>query len=185
MHRTGPAVRPASMADVPSLVDLRLANAVAHLALDPHTYRVPQREAVVRHFTAALADESGRSAVLVAEAQDGRVVGMVEVLRRPDPPEHQILRPEPSAEVHTVVLPDVRGLGVGSALLRAAQRWATDRGIRYLSAGIHHRNVDAVRFYRRHGHTDAGLSLGRRLDQGPWDRSSEPDDGGAEPGLAR
>ncbi|WP_084757266.1 GNAT family N-acetyltransferase [Micromonospora cremea] len=61
-------------------------------------------------------------------------------------------------------MPEARGLGVGSALLAAAERWATSRGIRYLSAGIHHRNVDAVRFYSRHGYTDAGLSLGKRVD---------------------
>ncbi|GHJ54959.1 hypothetical protein Nm8I071_42660 [Nonomuraea sp. TT08I-71] len=161
----GLTVRPAGVADLPSLVDLRLANAEAHIALNPEIYRVPQREAVVRHFTAVLADEAGRDAVLVAEDHDGRVVGMIEVLPLSDPPEHQILRPEPSAQVHTVVLPDARGLGVGSALLAAAQRWAADRGITYLSAGIHHRNTAAVRFYRRHGYTDAGLSLGRRVDQ--------------------
>ncbi|PWR11610.1 hypothetical protein DKT68_05145 [Micromonospora acroterricola] len=156
-------VRAANVADVPALVELRLANAEAHLALDAGTYRVPRREAVVRHFAGMLTDEPGRDAVLVAETPDGRVVGMVEVLRLPEPPEHQILRPEPSAQVHTVVLPDARGLGVGSALLEAAERWATDRGITYLSAGIHHRNVDAVRFYSRHGYADSGLSLGRRL----------------------
>jgi GNAT superfamily N-acetyltransferase len=89
---------------------------------------------------------------------------MIEVLRHSDPPDHQILRPEPSAQVHTVVLPDARKLGVGSALLKAAERWATDRGITYLSAGIYYRNVGAVRFYSRHGYSDAGLSLGRRLD---------------------
>lgn len=163
MHETGLAVRPATLADVPSLVELRLANAAAHLALDPHSYRVPQREAVARHFTAMLADESGRDAVLVAELGDGPVVGMVEVLRNPEPPEHQILRPAPTAQVHTVVLADVRGHGVGAALLDAAGRWAIDQGITYLSAGIHHRNAGAVRFYSRHGYTGSGLSLGRRL----------------------
>ncbi|MCG5435737.1 GNAT family N-acetyltransferase [Micromonospora foliorum] len=164
MQDTKLTVRPASLADVPSLVELRLANAEAHLALDAGTYRVPQREAVVRHFTAMLTDEAGRDGVLVAEADDGRVLGMIEVLVHSDPPEHRILRPEPSAQVHTVVLPDARGLGVGSALLLAAERWATGRGILYLSAGIYHRNVDAVRFYSRHGYTSAGLSLGKSLD---------------------
>ncbi|MEU5563307.1 GNAT family N-acetyltransferase [Micromonospora musae] len=163
MQKMGLTVRPASPVDVPSLVGLRLANAEAHVALEPDVYRVPRRDAVRRHFTAMLADESRPDTVLVAEAQDGRVVGMVEVLPQPEPPEHQILNPEPSAQVHTVVLPDVRGLGVGAALLRAAERWATDRGISYLSAGIYHRNVDAVRFYGRHGFTAAGTSLGRRL----------------------
>lgn len=144
-------------------MELRLANAEAHLALDPATYRVPPRAAVAGHLSAVLADPQGRAGILVAEADGGRVVGMVEVLPNPDPPAHQILRPVPSAQVHTVVLPDARGGGVGSALLSAAERWASERGIEYLSAGIHHRNGGAVRFYGRHGFTDAGLSLIRRL----------------------
>ncbi|MGC4750425.1 N-acetyltransferase family protein [Micromonospora sp. DT201] len=156
-------VRPASLADVPCMVELRLANAEAHIALDADTYRVPQREAVIRHFADMLAEDAGRDGVLVAESDGGRVVGMIEVLWHPDPPEHQILRPEPSAQVPTVVLPDARGRGVGAALLQAAERWATSRGILYLSAGIHHRNVDAVRFYHRHGYTAAGHSLGKSV----------------------
>ncbi|MGC4771370.1 N-acetyltransferase family protein [Micromonospora sp. DT44] len=167
MQETRPTVRPASLADVASLVELRLANAEAHVALDAATYRVPPRDAVVRHFAAMVADEAGRDGVLVAEGHDGQVAGMVEVLRYSDPPDHQILRPEPSAQVHTVVLPEARGLGVGSALLAAAERWASDRGVTYLSAGIHHRNVGAVRFYRRHGYADAGLSRGKSLAEQP------------------
>ncbi|MFY1690729.1 GNAT family N-acetyltransferase [Plantactinospora sp. WMMB782] len=164
MHETQLTVRPATLADVPALVELRLANAEAHLALDAGTYRVPQRAAVVRHFADRLADDAGQDGILLAEDHDGRVVGMVEVLPQPAPPEHQILRPVPSAQVHTVVLPDARGLGRGSALLHAAERWAAERGIRYLSAGIHHRNLDAVRFYSRHGYSEAGLSLGKSVD---------------------
>ncbi|WP_328603506.1 GNAT family N-acetyltransferase [Amycolatopsis sp. NBC_00345] len=163
METTEVKVRPASAADVAALVELRVANAEAHVALDPGTYRVPSRDVVARHFAAVLADGTGQDAVFVAETPGGRVVGMVEVLRHPGPPEHQILRPEPSADVHTVVLGDVRGGGAGTALLEAAQRWATEQGIRYLSAGIHHRNAGAVRFYHRAGFTDAGLRLVRRL----------------------
>lgn len=153
-------IRPAVEADVESLVRLRVANAEAHIALDPGVYRVPAREAVVRHFTAMVRQE--RHAVLVAETA-GRVVGMVEVLRNPDPPDHQILRPEASAQVHTVVAGQARGGGVGAALLEAAGRWAAARGIAYLSAGIHHRNAGAVRFYGRHGFADSGISLVRRV----------------------
>ena len=142
---------------------LRLANAEAHLALDPAVYRIPRRDAVTAHFRAVLA--AGRDAILVATNADGRVLGMVEVLLLPDPPEHQILQPESAAQVHTVVLPDARGLGVGAALLAAAERWAAERHVSWLSAGIHHRNSGAVDFYRRHGYADSGLSLGRRLGE--------------------
>ncbi|MEV4478241.1 GNAT family N-acetyltransferase [Micromonospora coxensis] len=154
-------VRPAGPADLPALVALRIANAEAHSALDPTAYRVPDSALVADHFRDVLA--AGRDAVLLAEAADGQVVGMVEVLRQADPPAHQILRPEPSAAVHTVVLPGHRGEGVGAALLAAAAQWASAHEITWLSAGIHHRNDGAVSFYRRHGFEPSGLSLGRRL----------------------
>ncbi|MFI6782419.1 hypothetical protein [Micromonospora sp. NPDC050276] len=48
------------------------------------------------------------------------------------------------------------------ATLAAANQWATEHGLSYLSAGIHHRNADAVRFYRRHGYAPSGTSWARR-----------------------
>ncbi|MEU8286232.1 GNAT family N-acetyltransferase [Micromonospora sp. NPDC048905] len=163
MRRIGPTVRPAGLSDVPALVDLRLANAEAHLSLAPDVYRLPQREAVAHHFTAVLTKGAGGDAILVAEL-DGQVVGMVELLRLPEPPAHQILRPEPSAQIHTVVSGTARGRGVGSALVDAAGRWAAENGITSLSAGIHHRNDGAVRFYRRHGYAPSGTLLNRQLE---------------------
>lgn len=44
-----------------------------------------------------------------------------------------------------------RNQGIGSTLLEAAAEWAACHGIGYLSAGIYHRNADAMRFYSRHG----------------------------------
>jgi GNAT superfamily N-acetyltransferase len=155
-------VRSAVLADAETLVRLRVTNAEAHISLDPRVYRVPAREAVLRHFTTVLTEDATRHAVLVAEVA-GRLVGMVEVLRSPDPPDHQILRPEPSAQIHTVVSVEARNSGVGSALLDAAERWAAAQGITYLSAGIHYRNAGAVRFYGRHGYVDSGRSMGRRM----------------------
>ncbi|MGW4946085.1 N-acetyltransferase family protein [Actinoplanes sp. NPDC004185] len=162
MPANNPTVRPATTSDVDALVRLRVANAEAHLALDPQAYRIPEPEAVRRHFAALLAEGPAGHAVLVAEVA-GRVAGMVEVVRSPEPPDHQILRPEPSAQIHTVVAEDARGRGVGSALLSAAEQWASTAGITYLSAGIHHRNAGAVRFYGRYGYTSSGLSMGRQV----------------------
>ncbi|MEU8233062.1 GNAT family N-acetyltransferase [Actinoplanes sp. NPDC048967] len=162
MQANDPTVRPATAADVDALVRLRVANAEAHLALDPQVYRIPERAAVRRHFAALLAEGPAGHAVLVAEVA-GRIVGMVELVRSPESPDHQILRPEPAAQIHTVVAEDARGRGVGSALLSAAEQWASTAGITYLSAGIQHRNAAAVRFYGRYGYTTSGLSLGRRV----------------------
>lgn len=150
------------MGDIESLVELRVANATAHIALEPDAYRVPDRAAVRRHFAAVLGGAEGGDAILVAELA-GRVAGMVEVLRDPLPPDHQILRPRPSAPIHTVVAAEARGRGVGTALLAAAEEWAATRGIVHVSAGIHHANAGAVRFYGRHGYADSGVSLVQRV----------------------
>jgi hypothetical protein len=84
---------------------------------------------VVRHFSAVLTENTTRHAVLVAVVA-GRLVGTVEVVRNPDPPDHQILRPEPSAQIHTVVADDVRNQGIGSAFrVRSLRsRVAADHG---------------------------------------------------------
>src|SRR5690242_14454850 len=108
-------VRPARGSDLAALVALRRANAEAHVALDPAAYRVPDPALVAAYFMATLA--AGRDALLVAESEAGEVVGLVEVLIQPDPPDHQILRPSRRALVHTVVLPQARSTGVGAALL--------------------------------------------------------------------
>jgi GNAT superfamily N-acetyltransferase len=142
-------IRAAGPADVEALVRLRLANARAHVALDPAAYRVPDTDAVRRYF----ADPAATDRILVAE-RDGRVAGMVEIVPNPEPPDHQI---------HTVVAGDARGGGIGTALVEAAARRAAGQGIAYLSAGIQHANAGAVRFYQRHGFTASGIALTRTI----------------------
>ncbi|WP_305788947.1 GNAT family N-acetyltransferase [Symbioplanes lichenis] len=146
-------IRPATATDLPELCALREANAAAHLALDPRAYRIPERAAVERHFRAFLADPA-RGVVLLEPGG-----GMVEIVRNPPPPDHQILRPLPSAQIHTVVHSAARGHGTGARLVAAAHRWAAAQGIAYLTAGIHHANAGAVRFYARHGYTPSGAAL--------------------------
>ncbi|MEU8589356.1 GNAT family N-acetyltransferase [Streptomyces sp. NPDC048664] len=132
-------VRTAEREDVPALVRLRLANAQRHVQLDPAIYRVPDVEAVRRHFEEVLAAEP-KVLILVAE-----VVGMVEVVLLADPPDHQILAPRRAAEIHTVVLDGHRGEGVGAALLMAAEKAAAERGVLIICASIFAPNKGAVR----------------------------------------
>ncbi len=49
------------------------------------------------------------------------------------------------------VSPEGRGRGVGSALFRAAERWAVARGCRSLKVETQNVNVPACRFYERRG----------------------------------
>lgn len=49
------------------------------------------------------------------------------------------------------VAPDARGQGVGGALFRAAEGWASSRGCRQLKVETQSINVPACRFYARQG----------------------------------
>ena len=50
------------------------------------------------------------------------------------------------------VSPEIRGTGVGSALLERAERWAQSRGCRQLAIETQNTNVRACRFYERYGY---------------------------------
>ncbi|MFG1879358.1 GNAT family N-acetyltransferase [Sphaerisporangium sp. NPDC049003] len=152
-------IRAADRGDVPSLVHLRLANAERHVQLDPVIYRVPDSEAVRRHFEEMLSAEP-KMMILIAEVA-GEVVGMVEVVLLADPLDHQIIHPRRAAEIHTVVLDEHRGKGVGSALVVAAEQAAAERGVSILYAGIFAPNKEAIRFYSSAGFGAHGTLLSK------------------------
>jgi GNAT superfamily N-acetyltransferase len=162
-------VRAAQAQDVPALVRLRLANAERHASLDPAGYRLPEEGAVRRHFEGLLAGSGGPGGsdgrdilVLVAEVS-GAVVGMSEIVMMATPPDHQILVPRRSAQVHTVVLEDYRGQGVGSTLVAAAEQRAAGCGVSRLFAPILAPNTEAVSFYSRAGFGRHGIILAKQL----------------------
>jgi GNAT superfamily N-acetyltransferase len=149
-------VRAALPGDVDALVRLRLENGRVHAALDPGLYRVPDPEAVRAAFVRALSNPEGATGALLAAVARSEVVGMAEVVPRPSPPEHQILVPIATADIHIVVDPQARGTGTGTALREAAEEWALSMGIVQLVAPIHHRNAPALRFYGAAGFRDNG-----------------------------
>jgi ribosomal protein S18 acetylase RimI-like enzyme len=51
-----------------------------------------------------------------------------------------------------VVAPQHEGRGVGSALLRFAERWAKEHRCRYLTLGVFPANARAIALYQRHGY---------------------------------
>jgi GNAT superfamily N-acetyltransferase len=153
--------RSAGPADVPALVELRCSNAEHHVRLGPAAHRVPDRDSVRRYFESRLSD--GPDDLLLVAETAGTTAGMAEVVLRPEPPDHQILVPRRTAEVHTVVLDSHRGLGVGRALLAAAEQIATDRGVELLLAVVFAPNRDAVGFYTSAGFGPHGTLLAKPL----------------------
>jgi GNAT superfamily N-acetyltransferase len=154
--------RSARLEDVSALVRLRMVNAEHHVGLGPSVHRRPKEDAVRGYFESRLRD--GPDDLLLLAEVAGEVAGMAEVVLRPAPPEHQILIPRRTAEVHTVVLGRYRGQGVGRALLNAAEQTAGDHGVEFLLAVVFAPNEEAVGFYSSAGFGDHGLLLGKALD---------------------
>jgi len=157
------SIRAARPHDVPALVRLRMANGERHAGLDPAGHRIPEPAPVRRCFEELLSAPPADIVVLVAEAE-GTVAGMTElVIRSAPPPDHQILVPRLVADVHTVVFEHLRGRGIGSALVRAAEQYAAQRGVSGLVAPILAPNTEAVDFYSRAGFGPHGVILSKDL----------------------
>lgn len=156
-------VRAARVQDVPVLVRLRLANAERHTSLDSAGHRLPEEGAVRRHFEELLGDSGGTDVLVLVAEVSGSVVGMSEIVMMPAPPDHQILVPRRSAQVHTVVLEDYRGQGVGKTLVAAAEQRAAQCGVSHLFAPILAPNTEAISFYSRAGFGQHGIILAKEL----------------------
>jgi len=150
--------------DVSGLVQLRIANGERHAALNPSGHRVPDAAPVRRYFEELLSGTAGTGIIVLVAEAEGTVAGMTElVIRAEPPPDHQILVPRLMAEVHTVVLEQYRGCGIGTALVKAAEQYAARRGVVILIAPILAPNTDAVSFYSRAGFGPHGVILSKEL----------------------
>jgi GNAT superfamily N-acetyltransferase len=157
------SIRTARADDVPALVQLRLANAERHVGLDPSGHRLPEASAVRRYFEELLSGSSDVDVLVLVAEVSGTVAGMTEIVMVSAPPDHQILVPRRTAQVHTVVLERYRGHGIGKALVTAAERRAAERGVSHLIAPILAPNTQAISFYSRAGFGPHGVILSKEL----------------------
>jgi GNAT superfamily N-acetyltransferase len=124
------SVRPATLADLSTVVDLRIAllrehsNNAVYRRLRPDT---PERAR--RLFASQI--ESEQEVTFLAERTRGERCAIVGILRCVDAAGSPLLFPARYAYVASVyVVPDERRGGVLHALFAAAERWSRDRGLR-------------------------------------------------------
>jgi RimJ/RimL family protein N-acetyltransferase len=94
------------------------------------------------------------AAVLVAETDDGRVVGRLSLSRDTHPASAHV------ADLGLMVAKDVRGRGIGSALLHAAVAWARGNGVRKLELHVFPWNEAAIAVYEKFGFEREGFRKG-------------------------
>jgi RimJ/RimL family protein N-acetyltransferase len=112
----------------------------------------------IRQRAALFARGADASVVAVA---DGRVIGMLHV---------EVSR-FGFGDLAMLVDRPWRGLGVGSALLRAGIQWARDRGLHKLCLEVFERNTAAIALYRKSGFAEEGRRVRqyRRASGEFWD----------------
>ncbi|HEV2017006.1 MAG TPA: GNAT family N-acetyltransferase [Gemmatimonadaceae bacterium] len=139
-------IRPAAPSDAPILCEL-----LAQLGYPASVSEIPARLSAVATFP--------RAAVFVATNGYGEVVGLVTTHILPS-----IHDNEPVAWLTTlVVLEDARGAGIGSALVKHVEQWATRNGARRLSvtSGMHRKATHE--FYEKRDYENTGLRFTKKL----------------------
>ena len=145
-----PVVRVARQGDIPALISLleKLFSIESDFKFDPQCQE--------RGLKMLLGDE--RSVILVAE-YGGAVAGMCTVQVVISTAEGGY-----AGLVEDVVVSEAcRGRGIGSALLAAAERWASIRGLRRLQLLADRENSPALSFYRRNDWSSTRLVCLRRI----------------------
>lgn len=138
-------VRLATLADRAGICALLASVDELHRAAVPWMFRKPPSEARPREFfEQLLANE--RAALWVVEAQE-QLVGVATALLRSAPDLALFISQEWAVLDNIAVLDSWRRRGVGSALIREAERWAQSRGAQWLELGVYDFNVGARSFY--------------------------------------
>jgi GNAT superfamily N-acetyltransferase len=153
----GGHVRRAVPGDAPALGELH-AGLVGHLRAAPVFLRLPNAPALEMQRR-RIADPAG--AMFVATVDD-RPVAFLRIGPSADDVA-TIVRDKGTASIsNAYTVPELRGTGIGSALLAEAVAWA--RGARYVRCAVDHEaaNGEASRFWSRHA-TPVAVSLARRL----------------------
>ncbi len=118
----------------------------------------------------------GYTRIWVAEAEDGEIVGQVflMLLSRNEETADGVSR----AYIFSFrVKEKVRNIGLGGFMMNFVEDWARERGFTHLRLNVERINLDARRFYERHGFVVYGSDPGEWefMDHnGVWQERVEP-----------
>jgi GNAT superfamily N-acetyltransferase len=104
------------------------------------------------------------AALFIAEA--GTPVGVACVVLRDAPELETFIQQRWAVLDYVVVTSAWRGRGVGTALARAAEAWASDREVKWIELGVYEFNDGARRLYETLGYVPVSTRMRKRLSQG-------------------
>ncbi len=110
-------------------------------------------------LASAVRAQDSRSTVLIAQSADGTRLGFISLSVRED-----VTGVKRGHIADLGVIEGARRMGVGSALIRAGEAWARQRGLPLLSLDLWATNDRARAFYETLGYSAESLCLFKRLD---------------------
>jgi len=146
-------IRPVTLDDLETLIDIYLDTAVHHARIDPEVFHVPSRDDVEVRLRRRV-EGRGITGEYVAAIVDGEMAGSASIeMSEPLTPGNMI-RSVPTAEFGVSVVDGWRGRGIGSALIGHLERWAAERGVERMILNVSEANEGAIRLYHALGYRD-------------------------------
>lgn len=145
-------IRPAAPGDAAALV--RLAEAVGS---EPEGWLITDgswRSASEERRYLRAQRRHPDAAVLVAEVPEG-IIGRLSITRDPHPASEHV------ADLGLMVAQGYRRRGIGRALMRAAEDWARNGGVRKIELHVFPHNIAALALYESLGYEREGLRRGQ------------------------
>jgi len=144
------SVRPATLSDYEPMRALLAEVDELHRVHLPWMFQEPAVEPRSKGFFEQLIEDE-HSALLVAEA-DSRLVGVATALLRTAPNFPVFIAQTWGVLDNIAVAQAHRRRGVGSALIRDAERWVRAQGASWLELGVYEFNHEARAFYQALGY---------------------------------
>ena len=155
-------IRTASRADFEAMSAVFEEGDLLHRANLPDLYRKPANPPARSQafIEAILADPD---ALLMLAEKEGQVIGVLHATVR-DAPDVSILMPRRYGVINDVAVQhELRGLGVGQALMRAAEEWAHDKGAREVELNVYFFNQSAINFYELLGYEPVSQKMRKKI----------------------
>jgi len=130
-------IRQATVSDIPAMNELFSKD----LGYEECTLEIVEKQFAVL--------DNSREAVFVAEADSGRIAGVIHVEKY-----NVLYFPTMANILGLAVAADFRRQGIGSALLKRAEEWALENGASSMRLNSGESRKQAHKFYRAQGYTD-------------------------------
>ena len=157
-------IRPVTLDDLETLIDVYLDTAVHHARIDPEVFHVPAREDVAVRLRRRV-EGRGDSAEYVAAMVGDEMAGSASVDVADPLSPGNMMRNHRMAEFGVSVVEAWRGRGIGRALIAWTERWAAEHGVERMILNVSEANEGAIRLYHDLGYRDYDRAMLKRLDR--------------------